>query len=132
MLIMYVFLILMLLVALGLLALPFIKNRSLNGFSLLAIMLIIFSMGLYQVSGNKSLLSWWFSEGKQHYQLLTTFEQLGGVDGAIKKIQHKLTDNPNDAQGWFILGKLYLSKGEEGKAQEAFARAKAISAWEVK
>lgn len=123
----YGWLILILLVALSLLAIPFIKNRSFKGYILSASIMTLFGLGIYQFSGNKTGLYLWMTQGKQHYQLLQEFEQLGGVDGAIAQIESKLAKNPQDAQGWTILGKLYLSKNEEAKAQAAFAKARELS-----
>ncbi|TAL61437.1 MAG: tetratricopeptide repeat protein, partial [Legionella sp.] len=35
----------------------------------------------------------------------------------------KLDDKPRSAKGWFLLGKLYSSQTEYGKAQDAFTKA---------
>jgi cytochrome c-type biogenesis protein CcmH/NrfG len=123
----YAWLILMLLVALGLLAIPFIKNRSRKGYIVSASLIALLGLAIYQFTGNKTALYLWMTQGKQHYQLLETFEQLGGIDGAIAQIESKLAKNPQDAQGWYILGKLYLSKNEEAKAQAAFAKSRELS-----
>lgn len=128
----YAWLFLMLLVGLGLLAIPFIKNRSLKGYIVSASLMTLLGFLIYQFSGNKAGLYLWMTQGKQHYQLLETFEQLGGIDGAIAQIENKLAKNPQDAQGWAILGKLYLSKNEEAKAQAAFAKAKKLEGISVK
>lgn len=122
----YCLIMLMLFTALALIAVPFIKNRSWKKFLLAATLTSIFALSLYQFSGDKSALHLWFANGKQHYQLMETFEQLGGIDGAIARIESRLENNPTDAQGWFILGKLYLSKQDNTKAKSAFDKAHAL------
>lgn len=133
----YSLIFLMLIAALCILAIPFVWNNNKLLFSksylFTALFMSLLSLGLYQFSGNKIALQYWLTQGAQHYQLLDTFEQLGGVDGAIVRIEAKLQSNPNDAQGWLILGKLYLSKHEDVKAQQAFDRARVIeNAREIK
>ncbi|MHB1948735.1 MAG: hypothetical protein ACYCQI_11560 [Gammaproteobacteria bacterium] len=86
----YAWLFLMLVVALGLLAIPFIKNHSRKGYAISASLMTILGLGIYQFSGSKSALYLWMTQGAQHYQLLEKFEQLGGIDGAIAQIESKL------------------------------------------
>ena len=125
MLTLYGLLLLMLILALALLSLPFMKHRFENFkiFFILMLLMTLFTFALYQFSGNKSALYLWLTHGKEHYQLLEKFDQLGGVDGAIARVKNKLNVTPNDAQGWFILGKLYLSKQDDSDALDAFTKA---------
>ena len=83
------------------------------------IFISLFSSALYFLFSNQSALSSWLTEGKQHYYLLTQVEELGGIDGMIKRVNKKLEINPNDSEGWIILGKLYLAKGDKVKAEKA-------------
>lgn len=117
-------LLLMLAAALILLSVPFIINRNFKRFIFMSLIVIPFSLIMYQLSGDKKALKDWLTKGKQHYALLKTFDELGGVEGAIIRIQQKLTENPNDARGWFILGKLYLSKDDKEHALDAFRKAR--------
>ena len=116
----------MLIAALGLVALPFVQSqqgllsRNFIGVSLL---LVLLAASLNEYSSDHKGLSAWLAGGKQHYQLLETFTELGGVDGAITSIQQKLKLNQNDTNGWVILGKLYLSKNNVIAAHDAFAKA---------
>lgn len=129
---MYVFdglLILMLLVAIAFIALPFAKHRQIFSKKFLAStsLVVLLAVGLYFLLGDYRGLSQWMSQGREHYQLMATFESLGGVDGAISRIENRLLENPNDAKGWFILGKLYLSKHEDAKAKAAFENARKLT-----
>ncbi len=132
--ILYSLQILMLLSALAMLALPLVIARNGNKF-ILARNFLIFSLSisvcafaLYHFSGNHSALQQWFTYGKQHYQLQVQFNQLGGIDGIIERIEKKLAANPHDAQGWAILGKLYTAKHDDVKAKAAFEKARRLQA----
>jgi len=126
--ILYGLLILMLVSALSLLAVPFIANKSLlsRGFIIIAILTTLFSLTVYRIFGNHQALEEWFSAGEQHYQLLVTLDQLGGVNGVITRIKKKLENNPDDAEGWFILGKLYLANQNYTEAKAALSKAHAL------
>ena len=121
----YCLLILMMIAALAMLLIPFLRNHSLKfkNYFFLAISVVIAAFLLYAYSGNKSALVFWFNQGKEHYQLQEKFDALGGVDGIITKIEAKLENNPRDAQGWFILGKLYFAKHEYKTALTALTNA---------
>jgi cytochrome c-type biogenesis protein CcmH/NrfG len=112
--------------ALLLLAAPFVcSHHSILSRNYLAIALLtlLLSTFLYLINSDRQGLSAWFAGGKEHYQLLETFNNLGGVDGAIKTLQKHLLEDPKDAQAWFILGKLYLGKKDLTHAHLAFTQA---------
>ncbi len=77
----------------------------------------------YQYWGASKQLSAWYSHGKSHYQLMTEFQQLGGVNGMIEKIKVRLVKNPGDPQGWYILGRLYMADNNPNAAKRAFEHA---------
>lgn len=112
MLMLYSFLIIMALVAIGIISIPFLKNSTLKSKNaiLISLFILCFSFIVYQFSGNKSALKKWITQGKQHYQLQNQVIELGGIDAIIENIKQKLKNNPDDAKGWFILGKLYYSQ----------------------
>jgi cytochrome c-type biogenesis protein CcmH len=125
----YSFLCCLLLIALGIVAIPFAQQKKLFSgyFFMTALVMIIAVGGLYQLSTNKEGLQNWFSGGEAHYQLMEKFNALGGIEGAIKRIEEKLAKNPNDASGWVLLGKLYISKQDKEQAKEAFEKAHALA-----
>lgn len=125
--ILYGLLTLLLLSALTLIAIPFVKNRvSILSTRFLAIsaFIILFSFTLYLTLGQTKELQQWFSYGKNHYQLSIEVDRLGGIDGIIARLLKKLEANPNDAKGWFILGKLYFAKQDYTAAVDAFGNAR--------
>lgn len=125
MMILYTLLFTACLLAIAWLAIPYYKHHALasKGYIVSALFLICFTLGIYSLSGNKIELAFWLKQGKERYHLLSQFNELGGIDGAIQQIQDKLTKNPNDPRGWHILGKLYESKGNTAEAKKAFLKA---------
>lgn len=121
----YTLLIIILVLAVAVLSIPFIVHRPFNwrGYLATALFTVLFSLGLYQFSGGHRALEHWFFQGQEHYQLQEQFNDLGGVDGIIERIEKKLEANPSDAQGWFILGKLYMAKQDYGSATAALKNA---------
>lgn len=121
--------VLMLLSALSMLALPLIITHDGNrfiiarNFLILSLLIAVCTFTLYRLSGNHTALQQWLEHGKQHYQLQIQLDQLGGVDGIIERIKKKLAANPQDAQGWLILGKLYLAKHDQAKAKAVLTKA---------
>lgn len=119
---------LMLSVAVSFLAVPFLKSKTnfYRYYFLITALTICCAVTLYQFSGDKKSLRLWLTEGKKHYQLQETFIKLGGIDGAISRIEKRLESNPRDAQGWLILAKLYQAKQDESNAKIAFAKAQEL------
>jgi len=127
MLTLYILYFIMLVLALGLLALPFFKRKILlTKFFLLSLFFIVFTSGVFLFTGNTHGLSLWLNDGKKHYELLSQVKDLGGIEGLINQIKRKVIENPNDAQGWFILGKLYYSQHDRAEAIDALTRAKEL------
>ena len=118
----------MLLSALLLLFIPFRSHQhaAIKNYVLVGLFTILFAVGIYQFTTDTNALKMWFADGREHYQLLEKFDALGGVDGAIAKVKEKLAANPDDKQGWIILGKLYLSKQDQKSADDAFLMAKSL------
>lgn len=115
----------MLVVACIIIAIPFFKNqkRLLRYCFLTCLVVSIFAALLYVSTRDQAALKNWLTQGKEHYQLMEKFNELGGVDGAIHRIQEKLIANPQDAEGWLLLGKLYLGKQDREKAKSALQKA---------
>lgn len=114
-----------LLTALLFVVVPFFKNKSLfsKGFFVIFSFVVIFSLSVYFALGSQQDLKSWLTKGRTHYALLEQVDELGGLDGMIARIEAKLKEHPDDVQGWFILGKLYLAKNDQEKAEIAFKKA---------
>jgi cytochrome c-type biogenesis protein CcmH/NrfG len=115
---------LMLVCAIGLLAIPYVKTQTLfsRGFFSAALFTLILAIGLF-FAGNHAGLKEWLTRGKEHYQLQNQMNQLGGFAGIVARIKEKLAQNPDDAKGWLILGKLYLANENYHDAIDALSKA---------
>ncbi len=112
--------------AVGIIAIPFINSQKTISANLCKTVLcmISFIALVFAGTGGTHQLSEWLNGPKQHYQLLTEVQALGGIDGMISRLSQKTKAHPNDAQAWFILGKLYLVKQDSALAFDAFQKAK--------
>lgn len=54
--------------------------------------------------------------------------QAGSMEQATAALEAKLAANPNDAEGWRMLGRTYLVSGNPQKAAAAYERAQSLSA----
>lgn len=108
-----------------LLALPFIATRSVlsNYFLLSALFVILFSLSFYFMNDDQAAIKQWLVRGEKHYRLQQEVDRLGGFAGIVNQIKKKLAVNPDDADGWFILGKLYLANQDYLEAKEALGKA---------
>ncbi len=84
------------------------------------------SVILYVFFGNFLGEKKWLSHGKEHYALMKTIDELGGIDTITQKIEERLTKNPNDARGWIILGKIWLAEKKFSLANTAFKKAQQL------
>lgn len=107
---------------------PFIRNKTIfsKSFFIISSFMVIFSLTLYFSLGSSGHLKTWLVKGRKHYELLAQMNHLGGIDGMIIRIHKKLAENPDDAQGWFILGRLYLAKNDQENAEKAFNKVKEL------
>lgn len=124
----YSFIFLMLISSVILLATPFIYTHSIYSktFILSSLFVIVFSLGLYQFSNDHAPLKQWLTQGEKHYQLQEEVIELGGFSGMITLLKKKLAANPEDAKGWFILGKLYFADQDYLEAKEALGKASSL------
>jgi cytochrome c-type biogenesis protein CcmH len=72
-------------------------------------------IGEYRVIDNPSL-------GSVAPQQNQTAQSEMTLDQMIKVVKERLQDNPDDARGWFVLGRTMMEKGEFDEAVTAFQR----------
>ena|SRR5688572_28617020 len=116
----------MFLMALGFFLIPFLKDKNFaekKYFLGVTLFLFFFTSIFYYFASDQRALAEWLNKGKSHYALLAQFEHLGGTKGAILKIRERLAKNPEDAKGWLLLGKLYLTEENLKNAHKAFKKA---------
>lgn len=101
---------------------PLRKNKILGG---LTVLLVVFISTLaYWQWGNGT--AWHQYEEKQarQQQVQKLLNHYGrDPTSLIAQLKNRLQENPNSAQGWYLLGRLYSSQGEWFTASKAFAKA---------
>jgi len=99
------------LIAIGFAVWPLYKNG--NGFSPLVgvaiILVVAVSAGLYNIQGSPAQPS---GSGT-----------LPGMDDAVAALAARLADNPDDVNGWKMLGRSYMAVGDYPAAVQAFEKA---------
>ena len=80
----------------------------------------ICTLAVYMAVGNpRALLPQTADGGNQHGLSAQQFEAL------VSRLAARLKDNPEDAEGWMMLGRSYAVLGRFGEASEAYAKAAA-------
>lgn len=89
----------------------------------LALLAVVLSLSFYGYQGSALTLI-------EHYQTLHKNQQteqflktIGGVDQLENALHSRLQRNPNDAHGWYLLGRLYLHDNQWAKAIAALTDA---------
>ena len=87
----------------------------------------IISLSFYFYHSNGTLFVRWMSEQQQAHQLAAAAEklrkELGTPEQVIVRMKEKLMKDPNSVQGWYLLGRLYMSLGRSHEAATAFSKA---------
>ena len=94
-------------------------------------MVIVGGVSLYAVKGSPGVPSSGRSIAQpvtaQQTVLAPAGDALDSVDGMIANLAKRLNENPNDAEGWRMLGWSYFSTGQHEKAAAAYGRAAALA-----
>lgn len=111
-----------LMVAILLIAIPFYwqqkryQHQSKYFYFFLIIVVPLVAVAMYAYLGHFSL--------QRHAWLTDAFvEQMKSPEQVIEKLKQRLQQEPKSSEGWYLLGRLYLSQGQNQKAQAAFAKA---------
>ncbi len=108
---------------------PFRQNTK--GACMLAVVLIILALlGYWQWGGWSAFLSYQQQLAKQA-RVQTMLKSVKGVQDLILKLKKQIRQDPNSAQGWYLLGRLYSSQNQKKLAGAAFARAYQLNSHEV-
>lgn len=119
----------LLLIALSFVVIPLVSARNFTDTSwywvvgILLISLPCFAMVWYWRSGTPQQFFQVVTLQKQQREAQRVLAELGSTAAVITKLKQHLTIDPKSAQGWFLLGRLYLSNRELKNAVDAFGRA---------
>jgi cytochrome c-type biogenesis protein CcmH/NrfG len=64
---------------------------------------------------------------RQQEQMKILLASHAGREGLIKQLRARLKRTPDNAYGWVLLAKLYLTQGDKLHAREAFAMARQLN-----
>ena len=94
-------------------------------------MVIVGGVSLYAVKGSPTVPSSGRSIARtvaaQQPVTAPAGDALEGVDGMIGNLAKRLNENPNDTEGWRMLGWSYFSTGQHEKSAAAYGRAAALA-----
>lgn len=80
-------------------------------------------LGLYIIFGNTQQLNQYWLWQSQNVTVQQQMNDLKSPEQLIERLRDHLQKNPNSAQGWYLLGKLYLSLNQYSQAESALQQA---------
>lgn len=87
----------------------------------IAVLLPLGATGVYLNLGHPDLPNRPFAEREQERQQAQ--QRMPAMQDAIDKLQARLEEDPQDVQGWALLGRSYMTLQQYTKAADAYARA---------
>lgn len=97
---------------------PFRKNKWVV--SVLLPIILILTAALYWHFGGFFEWARFLELSAKKQQVQAILQSTHGVEEVIAKLKAKLSTEPNSAQGWYLLGRLYAHQGQWDKAKSAF------------
>jgi len=92
----------------------------------------IVAISLYLHWGYSKKLTQWVVVKKQNKIVKKELTKYGSIDNLITVFHKHVANAPDNPQGWYLLGKLYLSVGKNQKAVDAFTKANKLKPHDVK
>ena len=86
----------------------------------------MFATVFYHFWGQNKQLASWYNHDQKETLIANELKTLGSRKAIIAKFKNILTHNKNDAQGWYLLGRVYASDGQYQAAAKSFANANAL------
>jgi len=116
---------LMTLTAWGFAGISFYKNSAaLNHWGRAALVIFpVLAMGLYLLFGGSRQLQQFWDWQHQNAQVQQEMAKLHSPQQLIDRLRDHLKQDPNSAQGWYLLGKLYLDERRYADAESALTQA---------
>ena len=81
------------------------------------------SLGLYRYWGDSQGLSAFYQQQDRHDLALALLGDYDSPEQVINALKTRLRQAPDSAQGWYLLGRLYMSQQAHVQASQAFAQA---------
>jgi cytochrome c-type biogenesis protein CcmH len=118
---------LMTLLALTFILLPFFKlGTSRKLATLLLIITPVFALTYYLKFGASQPMAEKMLAEQRASQIQSEITRLGSKENIIIALQQRLQENPESAQGWYLLGRMYLMNQNYQSAMNAFDKANSL------
>ncbi len=116
-----IFLILIVLLTLPLILYPFRHSKKLCIFLIPVVCIAVFFA--YKYWGSQSEWQAYKQKQRQQRQVQDFLQTIKTPGELVERLKKRLKLNPNNAQGWFLLGRLYASQNQWPEASQSFAKA---------
>lgn len=83
-------------------------------------------LGIYSLLGNTQPIQQYESWQRQNEAVQKQIALIKNPQDLIARLRAHLQENPQSAQGWYLLGKLYLDQNQFSQAKDAFQRAQKL------
>ncbi len=114
------------LLAWGCIALPFYQHSVLKtgyGAKILLFSFPVWAVGLYLWLGGSHELQQFWKWQQQNIEVQRQMAELKSPQELIDRLRDHLQQSPQSAEGWFLLGKLYLDQRQYSEAESALQKA---------
>jgi cytochrome c-type biogenesis protein CcmH len=88
----------------------------------IALLVPLLSIGLYMKLGSPQLLEMSGAPGAANPHAMNAGGKAMSMEDALARLEQKLKDNPEDAEGWFMLGRVYQSLNRFPEAVQAYEK----------
>lgn len=106
------------------LAFPLIKSKTQPIFSTaLLLSTVLFAIPVYLKLGASTGVTEQLVAEQKAQDVKVALAKMGSNENIIKALLQRLQENPNSAQGWYLLGRMYLIGQHYENAFQAFAKA---------
>ena len=115
----------MLIIALGIIVYPLRGAKTIAFVT--SVIIAVLALCIYAHIGSyKALRQYWRIQAEST-QVKAALAKIKSPQQLIDQLQQHLTQDPNSAEGWFLLGKLYVDTGQVLLAQKALSRSYQLS-----
>jgi len=99
-----------------------LRKQKIAVISLLPLLIIIITFAYWHWG---SFADWrnYLQDISRQQQVQALLQTIHGPQELIEKLQARLSDKPESARGWYLLGRLYASQQQWQHAHDAFAKA---------
>jgi cytochrome c-type biogenesis protein CcmH len=114
--------VLMLLAALALVIMPLLRNPTKH--TVIVVIILIITVPAFSIIFYLKQDTQWLMTERNAIAMEKLRAQLGTPQQIIAKLEQHLQQHPDSAEGWYLLGKLYLDQQQMDKAKIAFTKAR--------